>query len=186
MSPRFVLGWENVPCVAEVVNRSLKADSTDFTELYIKSTETHQYLSSSSRLPKYINKSIRYSLALGFEVYAPPITISSNALINLWSFSASVVTKKKSNHRLTELSIETLSSKKRSRRRGGQAIQIHPASILFEWKSSYCPPRLLDSSSCLRSLVSHVKRDCIVLVDTYNPSLSNFKTVELDYIEHGI
>ena len=31
MSPRLVLGWENVPCVAEVVNRSLKADCTDFT-----------------------------------------------------------------------------------------------------------------------------------------------------------
>ena len=31
MSPRFVLGRENVPCVAEVVNRSLKADWTDFT-----------------------------------------------------------------------------------------------------------------------------------------------------------
>ena len=29
MSPRFVLGRENVPCVAEVVNRSLKADCTD-------------------------------------------------------------------------------------------------------------------------------------------------------------
>ena len=33
MSPRFVLGRENVPCVAEVVNRSLKADCTDFTQL---------------------------------------------------------------------------------------------------------------------------------------------------------
>ena len=35
MSPRFVLGRENVPCVAEAVNRrvnrSLKADWTDFT-----------------------------------------------------------------------------------------------------------------------------------------------------------
>ena len=31
MSPRFVLGRENVQCVAEVVNRSLKADCTDFT-----------------------------------------------------------------------------------------------------------------------------------------------------------
>ena len=31
MSPRFVLGRENVPCVAEVVNRSLKADCIDFT-----------------------------------------------------------------------------------------------------------------------------------------------------------
>ena len=33
MSLRFVLGRENVPCVAEVVNRSLKADCTDFTLL---------------------------------------------------------------------------------------------------------------------------------------------------------
>ena len=30
MSPRFVLGRENVSCVAEVVNRSLKADCKDF------------------------------------------------------------------------------------------------------------------------------------------------------------
>ena len=33
MSPRFVLGRENVPCVAEVVNRSLKADCTDFNPI---------------------------------------------------------------------------------------------------------------------------------------------------------
>ena len=32
MSPRFVLGRENVPCVAEVVYRSLKADCTDFSK----------------------------------------------------------------------------------------------------------------------------------------------------------
>ena len=31
MSPGFVLGRENVPCVAEVVNKSLKADCTDYT-----------------------------------------------------------------------------------------------------------------------------------------------------------
>ena len=31
MSPRFILRRENVLCVAEVVNRSLKADCTDFT-----------------------------------------------------------------------------------------------------------------------------------------------------------
>ena len=31
MSARFVLGRENVPCIAEVVNRSLKADRTDFS-----------------------------------------------------------------------------------------------------------------------------------------------------------
>ena len=34
MSPRFALGLENVPCVAEVVNRSLKADCTNFTSLF--------------------------------------------------------------------------------------------------------------------------------------------------------
>ena len=32
MSLRLVLGRENVPCVAEVVNRSLKADCADFTD----------------------------------------------------------------------------------------------------------------------------------------------------------
>ena len=32
MSPHFVLGRENVPCTTEVVNRSLKADCTDFTD----------------------------------------------------------------------------------------------------------------------------------------------------------
>ena len=35
MSPRFVLGRENEPCVAEVVNRSLKADCTDFTAEFV-------------------------------------------------------------------------------------------------------------------------------------------------------
>ena len=35
MSPRFVLGRENVPCVAEVVNRSLGADCTDFTAEFV-------------------------------------------------------------------------------------------------------------------------------------------------------
>ena len=40
MSPRFVLGRENVPWVAEVVNRSLKADCTDFK----MSIATSQYL----------------------------------------------------------------------------------------------------------------------------------------------
>ena len=31
MSPRFIHGRENVPCIAEVVNRPLKADCTDYT-----------------------------------------------------------------------------------------------------------------------------------------------------------
>ena len=34
MSPRFILGRENVLCVAEVVNSSLKADCTDFTSCW--------------------------------------------------------------------------------------------------------------------------------------------------------
>ena len=34
MSPRFILWRENVPCVAEVVNKSLKADCTDYTTLF--------------------------------------------------------------------------------------------------------------------------------------------------------
>ena len=35
MSPHFVLGRENVPCVTEVVNRSLKADCTDFSYMLL-------------------------------------------------------------------------------------------------------------------------------------------------------
>ena len=31
ISPRFILERENVPCVTDVVNRSFKADCTDFT-----------------------------------------------------------------------------------------------------------------------------------------------------------
>ena len=34
MNPRFVLGRKNVPCVAEVVDRLLKADCTDFKKLF--------------------------------------------------------------------------------------------------------------------------------------------------------
>ena len=45
MSPRFVLGRENVPCIAEVVNRSLKADCTDFNT---HETEVEREDSSSS------------------------------------------------------------------------------------------------------------------------------------------
>ena len=49
MSPRFVLGRENMPCVAEVVNRSLKADCTDFTYHFVS-------------LLKGFNNSVAYSL----------------------------------------------------------------------------------------------------------------------------
>ena len=47
MSPRFVLGRENVPCVAKAVNRSLKADCTDFTsEIFLHLTSMHMSLFS--------------------------------------------------------------------------------------------------------------------------------------------
>ena len=41
MSPRFVLGLEKVLCIAEVVNRSLKADCTDFTYLSLSILPSH-------------------------------------------------------------------------------------------------------------------------------------------------
>ena len=47
MSPRFVLGRENVPYVAEVVNRSLKADCTDFTCVSQSLTETVNHFGDS-------------------------------------------------------------------------------------------------------------------------------------------
>ena len=40
MSPRFILGRENVPYVAEVVNRSLKADCTDYTAEFVSKALT--------------------------------------------------------------------------------------------------------------------------------------------------
>ena len=58
MSPRFVLGRENVPCVAEVVNRSLKADCTDFTSScpgHLSGVPT--VLQSTSSCPKYLRLS---------------------------------------------------------------------------------------------------------------------------------
>ena len=60
MSPRFVLGRENVPCVAEVVNRSLKADCTDFTHYGTSSAATLlvENINSSSLLESQDNNSV--------------------------------------------------------------------------------------------------------------------------------
>ena len=58
MSPRFVLGRENVPCVAEVVNRSLTADCTDFTRAILKISKTFvkvQWLDRDQRKLKKTN-----------------------------------------------------------------------------------------------------------------------------------
>ena len=53
MSPPFVLGRENVQCVAEVVNRSLKADCTDFKNTSITTTPAiHKKHHSVKILPK--------------------------------------------------------------------------------------------------------------------------------------
>ena len=56
MSPRFVLGRENVPCVAEVVNRSLKADCTDFNNLYGYKTFCCNSCNKEKKRPSTVNK----------------------------------------------------------------------------------------------------------------------------------
>ena len=43
MSPRFVLGRENVPFIAEVVNRSLKADCTEKTDYSEENSIYHAF-----------------------------------------------------------------------------------------------------------------------------------------------
>ena len=55
MSPRFVLGRENVPCFAEVVNRSLRADCTDFTFIGNLAVVSN-YLSNSELLSEKLSK----------------------------------------------------------------------------------------------------------------------------------
>ena len=64
MSPRFVLGRENVPCVAEVVNRSLKADCTDF-------------ISQTSAVPAIL--SIIYSLNKYFKFLSDKLPFKSTS-----------------------------------------------------------------------------------------------------------
>ena len=51
VSPRFVLGRGNVPCVAEVVNRSLKADCTDFTQSEMRRTLVCKFFFTLKLLP---------------------------------------------------------------------------------------------------------------------------------------
>ena len=60
MSPRFVLGRENVPCVAEVVNRSLKADCTDFTTIFAEN-ERHSRKRNISHFKKVVRRNIEQS-----------------------------------------------------------------------------------------------------------------------------
>ena len=66
MSPRFVLGQENVPCVAEVVNRSLKADCTDFTPYAEKELCVSRFL--ANLLVFYIVDGFKGDLIICFNV----------------------------------------------------------------------------------------------------------------------
>ena len=79
-------------------------------DLHVKSTDTHQYLLSSSCHPYHIKKSMR----LEFAVSAPPMTILNNAPMNFWNFSVNAVTKETMvKHKSTKLSmshVKTLST----------------------------------------------------------------------------
>ena len=66
MSPRFVLGRENVPCVAEVVNRSLKADCTDFTRGSAEESTAGE--NSSFIFTVYVKSVPLYSFKLAYVV----------------------------------------------------------------------------------------------------------------------
>ena len=102
MSPRFILGRENVPCVAEVVNRSLKADCTDFTAY---SDERQNLVNSITRsFPNIIlfhknklfsiifecneqhSKLISSSVQKFNEIRNEKIEIRENAIIPAWLF----------------------------------------------------------------------------------------------------
>ena len=84
------------------------------TDLHVKSTDTHQYLLSSSCHPNHTKSQSHTALRIDFAVSAPPMTILNNALMNFWNFSVNAVTKETtSKHKSTELSmshVKTLST----------------------------------------------------------------------------
>ena len=75
MSPRFVLGQENVPCVAEVVNGSLKADCTDSTSIisllmkpfYLLSPQNFSFQIVSEFIDMFVKFSNFMSRGWGFD-----------------------------------------------------------------------------------------------------------------------
>ena len=69
MSPRFVLGRENVPCVAEVVNRSLKADCTDFSNCY--DYEMCCFKRKMSAPKRLIDSKAQWPLSFLLEILSP-------------------------------------------------------------------------------------------------------------------
>ena len=79
MSPRFVLGRENVPCVAEVVNRSLKADCTDFTNVRDTRSKPFVLMSVVNTIPNRINVVIKLKSIFFIEKFLySDIEISEN------------------------------------------------------------------------------------------------------------
>ena len=74
MSPRLVLGRENVPCVAEVVNRSLRADCTDFNPLASTTdiqfeVKENNFLTSSSGGVMLTTQSLRLGSKRSFDSF---------------------------------------------------------------------------------------------------------------------
>ena len=86
MSQRFVLGWENVPCIAEVVNRSLKADCTDFTSMFITSFPASCFNVTHTGKTNFDVISRLFILDLGHSSLVVPIKIQifSRELISLF------------------------------------------------------------------------------------------------------
>ena len=72
MSPRFILGRENVSCVAEVVNRSLKADCTNYTmsrgELPLRGDEPRTFTKGLKRIGT--NQGVATSQLGGTRIHA--------------------------------------------------------------------------------------------------------------------
>ena len=77
MSPCFVLGRENVPCVAEVVNRSLKADCTDF-KVFLPFYERSSCRAAVAR--SFPSFSFAYSYRLFKKFNRAPLKYSLGAL----------------------------------------------------------------------------------------------------------
>ena len=56
------------------------------TDLYVKSTDTHQYLLHTSCHPNHVKKSIPFSLALRIRRICPPLKNLNKEPVNYWNF----------------------------------------------------------------------------------------------------
>ena len=64
MSPRFILGRENVPCVAEVVSRSLKADCTNYT-INVMANNAFAFDAKLKTIVPQLSKCLKFEAILG-------------------------------------------------------------------------------------------------------------------------